>query len=183
MRRIQRGGKGLCEYGVLPSRTPPRDPCSPCDLMKAQFLHCPQREKSCTSGRKRAPGEEIKTVYSHEQAVNQCKGFLRAMNWEPELCSNTAVAAKKVAEGDSRSAAAICSPECAALYGLSVLKSEIQDSRNNHTRFLCIGREPAVFEGSDKISIEVNLSHTPGSLNHVLNRFATLGLNLTKLES
>ena len=105
------------------------------------------------------------------------------MNWEPELCSNTAVAAKKVAEGDSLSAAAICSPECAALYGLSVLKSEIQDSRNNHTRFLCIGREPAVFEGSDKISIEVNLSHTPGSLNHVLNRFATLGLNLTKLES
>lgn len=180
--------KGLCAYGVLPiENSTAGSVLAVYDLMKQHRFSIVRSVKlpvrHCLAGKKGADIAGIRTVYSHEQAISQCKNYIRAAGWEPELCPNTAVAAKNVAESADDSIAAICSPECAALYGLTVLKSGIQDSANNHTRFICIAKDLQIFEGADKISVEVNLSHTPGSLNRVLNRFAALGLNLTKLES
>lgn len=180
--------KGLCTFGVLPiENSTAGSVLAVYDLMKQHRFSVVRSVKlpvrHCLAGKKGADISEIRTVYSHEQAISQCKNYICETGCEPELCPNTAVAAKKVAESADRSVAAICSPECAELYGLTVLKSGIQDSANNHTRFICIAKDLQIYEGADKISVEVNLSHTPGSLNRVLNRFAALGLNLTKLES
>ncbi|MDR3318437.1 MAG: bifunctional chorismate mutase/prephenate dehydratase, partial [Clostridiales bacterium] len=96
---------------------------------------------------------------------------------------NTAFAAKLAAESDRRDIAAVSSGQCAALYGLNTLDSNIQDRDNNYTRFICISKKLRVFKNADKISITASLPHESGSLNKLLTRFTVLGVNLTKLES
>lgn len=100
-----------------------------------------------------------------------------------EESSNTAVSAKIVAESNDISLATICSPECAELYGLKILKRNIQNKSNNYTRFILIAKTPIVLKGSDKVSIVVSLAHKVGSLSELLNKFSLAGLNLTKIES
>ena len=67
--------------------------------------------------------------------------------------------------------------------GLSVLKTSVQNSDNNHTRFICISKDIEVYPGANRISLMLTLPHRPGSLYRMMARFAALGLNLTKLES
>ena len=98
-------------------------------------------------------------------------------------CDNTALAAKLVAERKEKGVACISSRECAGIYGLKVLKTEVQDNNDNYTRFIALTKKLEIYEGAKKISILVSLPHETGSLNKLLNRFSTLGLNLTKLES
>ncbi len=128
--------------------------------------------------------KDIRTVYSHPQAIGQCSRFLSA---HPEMrvvpCDNTAEAAKMVSGSPDASAAAIASPECAKLYGLSAVSESIQDSENNYTRFVCISKQPAVFEGADHISLIVSCEHRPGALHEILSKPAALGINMIKLES
>ena len=87
-----------------------------------------------------------------------------------------------VESGDS-SVAVICSEDCALTYGLEILKKNIQNSASNYTRFICIKKDLALYNGGQKISFMTSLSHTPGSLSRMLSRFYSLGLNLTKIES
>ena len=96
---------------------------------------------------------------------------------------NTAVAARQVAEGDRRDLAAIASPLCAELYGLNILKEDIQDNDNNYTRFICISRNLEIYPGANRISVTLRLPHRAGALSRFISRFAALGVNLTKLES
>ena len=126
---------------------------------------------------------EIKKVYSHKQALDQCAEYLKAMKVECVEVENTAVAGKMVAGSEEKGVGVICSDECAEIYGLRVLDRGVQDSGNNYTRFICISKELKVFKGADKISIMTALSNKPGSLNNLLSQFSALGLNLTKLES
>lgn len=98
-------------------------------------------------------------------------------------CPNTAVAAEKVAASDRTDVACISSRNCADLYDLGILDGNIQDNDSNYTRFICISKNLQVFAPAGKISIMMTLPHESGSLNRVLNKFSTLGLNLTKLES
>jgi chorismate mutase/prephenate dehydratase len=79
--------------------------------------------------------------------------------------------------------AAISSRECAELYGLKILESGVQDTNGNYTRFILITKDLAVYKGANRISIMTTLSHKPGSLNKLLAKFSSLGINLTKLES
>ena len=99
------------------------------------------------------------------------------------VCSNTAAAAKMVAESGRSDMAAISSGSCAALYGLTSLSSDIQNDGNNHTRFICISKRLEIYPGADRTSMMMVLPNKPGSLYHVLSRFYSLGINLTKLES
>ncbi|MBO5410035.1 MAG: bifunctional chorismate mutase/prephenate dehydratase, partial [Clostridia bacterium] len=71
----------------------------------------------------------------------------------------------------------------AELYNLVALKSGIQNTDNNYTRFICISKNPEIYPGAKKTSIIMTLPHRPGSLYNTISRFASLGLNLTKLES
>ena len=127
---------------------------------------------------------DIKIVYSHEQAINQCSEFLQGLPGVNVIpVSNTAVAADLVAKSGQKDVAALSSRSCAELYGLECLRHSVQDKGNNHTRFICISKNMEVYPGADKTSVMMILNHKPGALYKVLARLYTLGINVTKLES
>ena len=127
---------------------------------------------------------EIGEVLSHPQAIGQCNKFLKSLeNVKVTPCENTAKAAKFVAESERGDVAAICSKECAEVYGLKVIKSRITDSENNYTRFMLMSKKKEIYPGADRMSFMVTLPHSKGSLYALLSKFAAAGINLTKIES
>ncbi len=126
---------------------------------------------------------KIKEVYSHPQALAQCRAYLSRELPEalPMHTASTSEAALMAAGGAGR--AAIGSRRVAALYGLQVIGENIQDQPNNMTRFLLLGREDSPATGGDKTSLLLGLHDRPGSLYRLLGIFARFGLNLTKIES
>lgn len=134
--------------------------------------------------RKGASLEGIRTIYSHEQAINQCAGFLSTLkDVEVIAVANTAVAAEMVSRSGRTDVAALSSRACAELYNLACLQPSVQDQGNNHTRFICISKQLEIYPGADRTSIMMVLPHRPGSLYKILARMYTLGINVTKLES
>lgn len=127
--------------------------------------------------------EDIREVCSHEQALAQCAGYLARLGVQATPCKNTARAAELVAGSDRRDLAALSSRACAELYGLDIIEPDVQDSDNNYTRFVVISAEPAIWPGAQRTSLMLVLSHEPGSLFRVLERFYALDINLVKLES
>ena len=128
--------------------------------------------------------EQIREVYSHEQAIQQCSAFLSGHpEWHVNVCTNTAAAARMIRESGRTDAAAISSPRCASLYGLECLEADIQNNSNNHTRFICISGKPEIFPGADRTSLMLELPNHPGALYQLLSRFNAHGVNLIKLES
>jgi chorismate mutase/prephenate dehydratase len=127
--------------------------------------------------------EEIHKIYSHPQALGQCKKWLRKNYPSVSLIETVSTArAAQMATEDS-SAGAIASSLAARLYGLKVVKSQIEDYFHNYTRFLILGRQSAERTGKDKTSILFSISHAPGTLHQVLKLFSEMGINLTKIES
>ncbi|MCK9229864.1 MAG: prephenate dehydratase [Syntrophales bacterium] len=127
--------------------------------------------------------EEVTTIYSHPQALAQCRNWIRH---HMPSCSlreeeSTALAARKVLRDPS--GAAIASREAADLYGLTVLASAIEDHRANITRFIILGTTPAQRTGRDKTSLIFTVRHEPGSLLRSLEPFASKGINLTRIVS
>lgn len=128
--------------------------------------------------------EDVRDVYSHEQAINQSQAFLAKLpNARVHVVENTAMAAKRVSESGRTDVAALSSRSCAGLYGLDVLAECVQDRDNNYTRFACISKDLQIFPGADRTSLMVVLNHEPGSLYKMLAKFYALDLNLLKLES
>ena len=125
---------------------------------------------------------EIRQVYSHPQALAQCRGFLLRNNLEPHPFYDTAGAAKMLARENPKAAAAIASSLCAELYDLEIIKKGIEDGPSNTTRFLLLAREP--YEGSgDKTSVVFATPHEAGRLYGVLRLFADANINLTRIAS
>ncbi|MBC7341549.1 MAG: prephenate dehydratase [Clostridia bacterium] len=126
----------------------------------------------------------ITTLYSHPQALAQCKGYIqrRLPGAEIRYAPSTAEAASLVASGGA-DLAAICSPWAARVYGLDILAYKIQDYPLNQTRFGVVGLECPTPTGDDKTSILFSLEDFPGSLYLVLEIFAKAGINLTRIES
>ena len=127
--------------------------------------------------------EDVREVYSHEQALAQCAGFLDRLGARPHVCENTAQAAEMVARSDRGDIAALASHACADLYGLKVLAAGVQDSDANYTRFVVISSKPEIYAGATRTSLMLTLPHEPGSLYRVLERLFALDINLVKLES
>ena len=180
--------KGLCQYGVLPIENSTAGSVGEVyDLMKKYDFHIVRAIRvkidHCLAAVKGATVRSVKTVTSHPQALSQCAAYLKKQGYLTVAAENTASAAKALAASQDVTAAVLCSAECAAIYGLEVLESSVQDSPANYTRFICIGKELEIFAGSNKISVMTSLPHEPGSLHRTLGRFASLGLNLTKLAS
>ena len=178
---------GFCRYGILPIENSTAGSVNRVyDLMiehhfsivrstRLKIDHCLLAKPDHT---------QIKEVFSHEQAINQCAGFLKSLgNVKITCCENTAVAAQTVALSDRKDIAALSSRMCAELYGLKVVQSSVQDEGNNHTRFLCISKDTEIYPGADKTSVMMILPHKPGALYKVLARLYALGINLLKLES
>lgn len=124
---------------------------------------------------------DIRRVYSHPQALAQCKGYLDANGFEAIPCLNTAMAAKQVSEAGDRFAAAIASSQTAALYGLDVLASSISTSPENTTRFIVLSREAAV--GGNHFSLLFTLDHAAGRLAAVIQVIAKHGFNMECIRS
>ncbi len=128
--------------------------------------------------------EDIRRVYSHPQALMQSEGFLyQHKDWEQVSVSNTAASAKKILEEGDVTHAAIASTRAANIYGLQVLKEDIQDNDKNTTRFLIIGRDKVYRKDASKISICFEIAHESGSLYEMLSHFIFNNLNMTQIES
>jgi len=125
---------------------------------------------------------EIRMVYSHPQALAQCRGFLTRNKLEPRPFYDTAGAAKMLARDNLKAAAVIASALSAELYNLEIIKQTIQDGPSNSTRFLLLSKEANV-SGGDKTSIIFATSHTAGSLYSILRLFAETNINLTRIAS
>lgn len=135
-------------------------------------------------GLKNSTLEDIKTVYSHPQALSQCKKFLeRHPEWEVKEFLNTAAAAKKVKEDKDMSQAAIASPYAAQCFDLQILKAHVFSSEHNATRFIIVSKDEMYTETAGKISICFEIKHESGSLYNLLSHFIYNDLNMTKIES
>ncbi len=181
--------QGLCQYGILPIENSTAGSVKKVyDLMVRHqfsivrtFRLKVDHNLLVNDGTKLA---DIREVYSHEQALNQCSDFLSKLPGVRVIpVENTAVAAERVAASGRTDVAAISSRSCAELYHLKTLASSIQDQGNNYTRFICISKNLEIYPGADKTTIMMVLNHRPGALYRVLARLYVLGINVTKLES
>ena len=181
--------QGLCQYGILPLENSTAGSVNKVyDLMiNHNFSIVRTFRLKIDHNLLALPGaklSDIKEIYSHEQAISQCAGFLNTLSGVKVIpVENTAVAAQLVAQSGRCDVAALSSRTCEELYGLSCLAANIQDKGNNRTRFICISKNLEIYPGSDKTSIMMILNHKPGALYKVLARLYTLGINVTKLES
>lgn len=181
--------KGLCRYGVLPLENSTAGSVNAVyDLMMKHDFRIVRSVRIKVDHNLLAnPGarlEDIREIYSHEQAISQCAHFLQELpNVKVVRCENTAAAARMVAESGRSDAAALSSRACMELYGLSCLAASVQDQGNNFTRFICIAKDLEIYPGADRTSLMMVLPHQPGSLYKALSRFYALGVNLNKLES
>ncbi len=179
----------LCRYGILPIENNIYGSVNQVyDLMKKYKFYIAHslklRINHCLVAKPGVKKEDIREIYSHEQALGQCSEYLKHFpNANTRVWENTAMAAKMVAASEDSTVAAICSAESAENYGLRILDQGIQNNDNNYTRFICISKEMEVYPGANKISIMFSVSHKPGSLYSLLASFAALGLNVTKIES
>ena len=129
-----------------------------------------------------ADHREIRAAYSHSQALAQCRHFLSRNKLESRPYYDTAGAARMLAQERIAGAAAIASRFAAELYGLEIIKEDIQDAENNRTRFFVLARDGAAGAG-EKCSVVFSTENKAGSLFHTLEIFARAGINLTRIES
>ncbi len=179
---------GEIDYGVLPIENSSTGGIAQVYDLLAQYGfsivgECLVEVNQNLAGLPGACLEGIRRVYSHTQGFEQSRRFLsNHRDWVQIPFHNTAVAAQHVAQEGDPAQAAICSRRAAKLYGLEVLAPDIQDIRENVTRFIVIGREP-VPQGADKVSVTFLLDHEAGTLYHILRHFAQERINLVKIES
>ena len=146
-----------------------------CGTCKLKITHC-------LAARKGVKPEDIRDVWSHDQALMQCSEYITANKLHPHRCENTSLAARHVAES-SKPYAAICSEECAAEQGLEIIARGIANADQNYTRFILISKETLCPEGADTVSVSLALPHESSSLYRMLTKFSAAGLNLTMIES
>lgn len=178
-----------CDYGVLPIENSSTGGVSEvCDLLRKYGLYI-VGEKSIKIeqnllGLSGASIDVLKEVYSHSQGLGQSSDFLKQnKNLILMPYRNTAESAKLVSETNDKSKAAIASKRAAELYDLEILKANINNNKNNYTRFIIIGRNLEVDEESNKISIVFSAPHKPGALYSALSHFAENNLNMQRIES
>jgi prephenate dehydratase/chorismate mutase len=125
---------------------------------------------------------EIRSVYSHPQALAQARNFLARNKLDPIQYYNTAGAARMLTEKKPKGSAALASKFCEKLYHLEIVKEDVEDSDKNMTRFLVLSKEENKEEGN-KCSVVFSTEHKAGTLFRVLEVFARENINLTRIES
>jgi prephenate dehydratase len=128
--------------------------------------------------------KNIINVYSHPQALGQCRNYIQRNKLEPIPAFDTAGAVKFIKENKMMSSAAIASRRAAEIYDMEILDEGIEDKKNNFTRFFVISQQLVEKpSGKDRTSIIFALEHKPGSLYQVLKEFSRKSINLTRIES
>ncbi len=181
--------QGLCDYGILPienslhgSVTGVYDLMSKYDFQIVRSVKV--KIQHTLLAKKGTDIKNVKEIYSHPQALAQCNDFFKEhKSFSPCNYANTGMAAEMVANSNRDDIAAIADEGCAQLYNLEIIKSDIQNSDNNHTRFICISKKAEIYPGADKVSLMFTISHQPGSLYNIISKFSAIGVNMSKLES
>lgn len=180
---------GLLDYGVLPVENTSGGYIGPVNqllvhtelkVVGAIDMHV----SHCLMVAQGTDHRDIRAAYSHPQALMQCREFLARNHLEARTHEDTAGAARMVAQDRPAAAAAIASRLAADLYGLEIIKEDIQDIDDNRTRFLVLTRrDDKAREPGSKCSVVFTPEHRAGSLFKVLETFAAAGINLTRIES
>lgn len=129
---------------------------------------------------------DVKSASSHPQALAQCSEFLKRHGIKPTARIDTALSCQDVLKFQDKSIAAIASKLAGEIYGLDVVAPNVENARNNTTRFLIMAREPEIPEddgGAFITSFIFKAKNIPAALYKALGGFATNGINITKLES
>jgi prephenate dehydratase len=132
------------------------------------------------------PGQnlrEIEVVQSHPQALAQCREYLEGLGVKTVPVYDTAGSAKLIREGGLRGVAGIAAKRAAAIYGLDLLAENIQTNKDNYTRFLVIGTEPAEYAPGSKTKVVFVVRDQPGALFRAMAAFAVHEVNVVRLES
>ena len=149
-------------------------------IVGEQIIRC----EHCLLGLENAEISDIRTVYSHQQGLSQCKSFLQEhRDWKQIPLENTAMAAKKVAEDGDVTQASISSAFAAKCFGLKVLKENIYSNKANSTRFIIVTNQRIYQKDAKKISICFETPHTSGSLYNILSHFIYNNLNMFGIQS
>jgi len=127
--------------------------------------------------------DTVKKVYSHPQALGQCRSFLKHLNAALIPSYDTAGSVKMIKEQGLTDSAAIASARAAEIYGMKIIAREIEDTPNNFTRFFILARKDSPPSGNDKTSIVFSTKDRPGALHEVLGELSRHSINLSKLES
>ncbi|MDO9127475.1 MAG: prephenate dehydratase, partial [Parvibaculum sp.] len=137
-------------------------------------------------GLKGAKLEDLKSVHSHVHALGQCRRVIRDLGLKAVVAADTAGAARQIADAGDPTRAALASSLAAEIYGLDVLRANVEDAEHNTTRFLIMAKEPNDADPEDEpviTSFIFRVRNVPAALYKALGGFATNGVNMTKLES
>jgi len=178
--------KGRADYGVVPIEnstegavTHTYDMFVDSDLKICAQILLPIRHNLMAA----VPREEVRKVYSISQVLAQCRQWLQINLPNVELVEvSSSTRAAEIARTEPHSAA-IASALAAEMYGLTVLDANIQDSSENVTRFLVIGRKPSPRTGQDKLSLMFSVQDRVGALHDCIAAFKQCRINMTKIES
>ncbi|MCS7281678.1 MAG: prephenate dehydratase [Desulfobacterota bacterium] len=124
---------------------------------------------------------DLKVVYSHPQALNQCRDFINRHKLEPRPYYDTAGAARMLSENRLKGACVIASKLCASIYNLEIIKENVEDHPDNVTRFVVLSSKRT--NDGDKCSVIFSAKHEVGALFRILKIFSEYSINLTKIES
>lgn len=142
-----------------------------------------QRVRHCLIVNKGTTLDELVAVYSHPQAIAQCRNYLQLKRLDSVPTYDTAGAVKMIKEKIIMNAAAIASRRAAEIYDMAVLEEGIEDRKNNFTRFLVLSKTKTEPTGHDRTSIIFSVKHLPGALVGILKEFSSREINLTRIES
>ncbi len=126
---------------------------------------------------------DVERIYSHPQALAQCRQWLRKNFPHVQMAESVSTAKAAQMAAEDPKAAAVASALAAELYGLKVIESRIEDYLNNYTRFLVLGLKAGERTGRDKTSLLFSIPDSPGALYEILKPFSEKSINLTKIES
>lgn len=155
-------------------------------LLKSELRVCGEinlRVSHCLIGNPGTQLSDINTVYSHPQALAQCRSFLESLDCKLVPTYDTAGSVKMIRDQKLKDAGAVASERSATIYQMDIIRKAIEDTSTNYTRFFVLSEEDAPSSGEDKTSIIFSVKHIPSALYKALEEFAIRDINLTKVES
>ena len=126
---------------------------------------------------------DIDTIYSHPQALGQCRQFIQENSLKTIPSYDTAGSVKIIKDLNKSNVACIASKNAAEIFGVPVIQDGIEDNANNYTRFLIFSKEKSDTTENSKTSIIFSVKHEAGALYQIINEFYQNKINLTKIES
>jgi len=178
--------KGITDFSVLPVENSLEGSVGESyDLLFSTSLNAIGeyylRIEHCLIGNGRL--EDVDTIYSHPQALGQCRNFIEKHKMKTVPTYDTAGSVKIIKDIGSKNVACIASSMASEIYDMPIIAKEIANNLNNYTRFLVLGKQQKKETGKDKTSIIFSIKHEPGSLYRIIENFHKYNINLTKIES